>query len=366
MSTANARLAEEAVDHAVDVIRFERGVVLRMIAVLNRADARLMAQLSEALLQIEAGSFTVERLEALLTSVRFQLSNAEAYRDTFAALEPEIRAAAQAEAAYQAAALRGAVPAAVLLRFPVAGVSWEQIYAAAMSRPFQGRLLRDWAATLPETRLRQIREAVRAGYVAGETSADIIRKIRGTKALRYEDGLLAKPRRDVAAIVQSALSHTAQTARQASYDANADLVKALRWVSTLDSRTSPMCRVRDGLLYSATLPHRPQGHTVPWGDGPGRLHFNCRSVSVPVLKSWRELGIDADEAPPGTRASMDGQVPADMTYGQWFARQSAARQDEIVGAKRGSLYREGKLSFDKFTDDKGRWLSLEQLRQRWG
>ena len=98
-TTANARLAEEADDHAVDVIRFERGVVLRMIAVLNRADARLMAQLSEALLQIEAGSFTVERLEALLTSVRFQLSNAEAYRDTFAALEPEIRAAAQAEAA---------------------------------------------------------------------------------------------------------------------------------------------------------------------------------------------------------------------------------------------------------------------------
>lgn len=127
-----------------------------------------------------------------------------------------------------------------------------------------------------------------------------------------------------------------------------------------------MCRVRDGLLYSATVPHRPQGHTVPWGDGPGRLHFNCRSVSVPVLKSWRELGIDADEAPPGTRASMDGQVPADMTYAQWFARQSAARQDEIVGAKRGELYRAGKLTFDKFTDDKGRWLSLDELRARWG
>jgi len=55
-----------------------------------------------------------------------------------------------------------------------------------------------------------------------------------------------------------------------------------------------------------------------------------------------------------------------MTYGQWFARQSAARQDEIVGAKRGELFRAGKLSFDKFTDDKGRWLSLDELRQRWG
>jgi hypothetical protein len=366
MPNANTRLAAQAVDHAVDVIRFERGVVLRMIAVLNRSDARLVAQLTEALMQIEAGSFTLDRLDALLASVRFQTANAEAYRDTFAALEPEIRAAAEAEAAYQAAALRGAVPAGVLAQFPIASVAWEQVYAAAQSRPFQGRLLRDWAAALPESRLRQVREAVRAGFVEGRTTAEIIRTIRGTKALRFEDGILNRSRRDVAAVVQTALSHTAQTARQAYYDANQDLVKAVQWVSTLDSRTSPQCRVRDGLLYTATAPHRPQGHSVPWGDGPGRLHFNCRSVSVPVLKSWRELGIPVDDMPAGTRASMDGQVPADMTYGQWFGGLSAARQDEIVGAERGALFRAGKVTFDKFSDDKGRWLSLEELRRRWG
>lgn len=364
--TANAVLLDRAVDHAINELRFERGVVYRMIAVLNRADARFVAALSEALLQIDPGSFTVERLEALLQSSRALEYNLQAYRDTFAALEPELRAAAEVEARYQAAALRNAVPAAVQLQFPIAAIAPEQVYAAALSRPFQGRLLAGWAQAMPSTRMAQVREAIRGGYVAGDTTADIIRKIRGTKALRYEDGILARPRRDLATIVQTALSHTAQTARQASYDANADLVKALRWVSTLDARTSPMCRVRDGLQYTATSPHKPVGHKVPWGDGPGRLHFNCRSVSVPVLKSWRELGIDADELPASTRASMDGTVPADLTYAQWFARQSFERQSEIVGVERAKLYRAGKLTFDKFYDDKSRWLSLAELRRRLG
>jgi hypothetical protein len=32
---------------------------------------------------------------------------------------------------------------------------------------------------------------------------------------------------------------------------------------------------------------------------------------VPVPKSWRELGIDADEIPSSTMASQIGQIPAD-------------------------------------------------------
>ena len=661
MPSTNAVLLDRAVDHAIDELRFERGVVYRMIAVLNRADARLSAQLAEALLQLDAESFTVQRLEALLVSVRE--TNAAAYAAVFDALEPALRDLAEAEAQAQAAQLRAAVPPAVQLRFPIAGVSVEQVYAAALSRPFQGRLLREWAADLAESRLRQVREAVRAGYVAGETTADIIRKVRGTKALRYEDGILARPRRELATVVQTALSHTAQTARSVSYAANADIIKALRWVSTLDSRTSPQCfpestlalpvgdlrgvfrrewngdlivvttasgkklratpnhpvltargwraiekiepgcdvlyrvgrdvggvtasedvevpatmgalfdalsepsfghvttersaevdfhgdgmsgdheihyadtegnlrpalesafgkkgaekflvfvagsaglsdlgkmdefglgsglvnvateiysgaiehrvkagfadielpaqvggvraglecaddglligsprvisaakgghdagtleypcdcgggdakitadggcglpvgvvaddvvsvereffsghvcnlatgselyiadgfvvhncRVRDGLLYSADGKHRPVGgHKVPWGAGPGRLHFNCRSVSVPVLKSWKELGIDAEELPASTRASMDGTVPADLTYGQWLARQSAERQDEILGPVRGKLLRAGRVKVEQFTDDKGNWLTLDQLRAKIG
>lgn len=360
--TANAALQDRAIDRAVDLRRYANGVLLRMIATLNRSDARLAAELAEALLRLPAESFTVERLEALLASVRE--TNRAAYAAVFDALEADLRELSRLESAAEASRLRAVVPPAIQLRFPIAAVAWEQVYAAALARPFQGRLLRDWATNLGESRMRMIRNAVRAGYVEGQTASDIIRAIRGTRALRYADGLLARPRRELATVVQTALSHTAQLARTHSYAANADLIKAIRWVSTLDSRTSPMCQIRDGLMYSAATPHRPLGHKVPWGDGPGRLHFNCRSVSVPVLKSWRELGIDADEMTPSTRASMGGQVPADLTFGAWLRGQSAARQDEILGATRGAMLRDGRLTLDRFFDDKGRWLTLAQLEDR--
>lgn len=362
MATTNAALQDRAIDRAVDLQRYKNGVVYRMMAVLNRADARIVAQLTEALMRLPASEFTVERLESLLASVR--ALNAEAYAAVRQGLEAEIAGLAEAEAAAQTAALRKSVPAAVQVRFPVAAVAAETVYAAALSRPFQGRLLRDWALNLGESRMRTVRETIRAGYVQGETTSDIVRRLRGTKALRYEDGVLARPRRELAAVVQTALSHTAQTARRELYRANADLVKAVQWVSTLDSKTTHECAIRDGLMYDAdTL--RPIDHSIPWGDGPGRLHFNCRSIDVPVLKSWRELGIDADELSASTRAAMDGQVPAETTFGQWLGRQSAERQDDVLGAERGAMLRAGK-AFDTFYDDKGRWLTLAQLRARGG
>ena len=66
-----------------------------------------------------------------------------------------------------------------------------------------------------------------------------------------------------------------------------------------------------------------------------------------------------DELPAGTRASMDGQVPADQTFGQWIKRQSAARQDQVLMidlamarlAKGGVLYFSN--NFRKFELDEG-------------
>lgn len=271
--SANAQLLDAAISHEVDLRKFSNGVLYRVMAELNRADARLVAALAEALLRLDAQSFTVERLESLLSSVR--ALNSAAYDAVRVALEAELRGLAEVEAAAQAAQLRAAIPSVVQLRFPIAAVSADQVYAAALSQPFQGRLLREWASSLAESRLRQIREAVRQGYVDGQTTSEIVRRIRGTRALKYADGLLERPRREVATIVQTALSHTAQLARQASYDANADLLKGVKWTATLDGKTSPPCMLRDGKLYTADRAHKPIGHSIKWGAGPGRLHFNA-------------------------------------------------------------------------------------------
>jgi len=82
-----------------------------------------------------------------------------------------------------------------------------------------------------------------------------------------------------------------------------------------------------------------------------------------VVKSWQALGIDAADVLPSTRASMDGQVPADLTFAQWLKRQSAERQNDVLGETRAKLFREG-MALDRFYTDKGRYLTLDELRAR--
>ncbi|MGL5004682.1 MAG: hypothetical protein ACRDAM_17215, partial [Casimicrobium sp.] len=247
---------------------------------------------------------------------------------------------------------------------PLQAVGAEQAYAAAFSRPFQGRLLREWAQNVGEARMFRVREAIRQGYVQGETIEQIVRRLRGTKAKKYSDGLIDQDRRSIDAVVRTAVSHTARSARESFYDATQRLIKGETWLSTLDGHTTPQCRIRDKKSYSYPE-HKPIGHSIPWAAGPGRLHFRCRSTSTVVLKSWKELGgADLPEFSSSTRASMSGQVPASVDYKQWLMRQSSDVQDDVLGVTRARKMRSGEIAFDSMYDRRGRWLTLEELDKR--
>lgn len=360
MPTVNERLLDAEVGHAVNLQQYSAGVVRRIIAILNRTDAQLAAALSQALEQVEPSTFTVDRLEVLLGSVR--ALNLEAYNAIGRAIPDEMRRLAEYEAIYQRDLFTATIPAGVQAHVPVRAISVEQAYSAALSRPFQGRLLVSWAAAIEPTRMAQIRNTVRDGFLQGKTNSQIVQAVRGTRAKGYSDGIVNRGRVEVEAVVRTAVSHTAAMARDEFYNANEQLIASLSWVSTLDLRTSEMCRIRDGKQY--TVDHKPVGHSIPWLQGPGRLHWRCRSSSAPKTKSFRELGIDIDELAPAERASMDGQVAADMSYGEWLQKQSAARQDEVVGPTRGKLMREGQLPFDSFYTSRGEWIDLDVLRAR--
>jgi hypothetical protein len=361
MQTVNQIIEDEQVAHAVSLEKYKVGVVRRIIALLNRSDADLSAALAAALERLPAESFTVERLELLLDHVR--LINTQAYASVATELQNDLKEMAGYEVSWQRALFESAIPNPVQVRFPIASVSAEQAYSAAMSRPFQGRLLRNWSTEIAADRMVKIRNAIRTGYLEGKTTDQIIRGIRGSRATGYADGFLERPRKDLAAVVRTAVSHTAATARDEFVKANEEIVKADRWVSTLDNKTSPMCRIRDQLQYTAVM-HKPIGHKVPWLQGPGKIHWCCRSTSAPVTKSWKELGIPLNEMTPAQRASMDGQVPGGTTYSEWLNRQSDARKIEVLGPVRAQLLKDGKLDLEDFYSPTGEWLTLDQMRAR--
>ena len=356
MKTANERLLDELIGHEVDLSRLSNSQVVAIIKVLNSADPELRAALVVALENLSPDA-SVAAIDAALAPVL--RINQSTFLSLQQALTGVVDGVASYEIAYQAGVLRSVVPQLVQEKFPIAVAEFSQVRAIALARPFQGRLLSEWMAGIEADRAASIRDAVRSGVLEGRTTPEIVRQIMGTKAQKYADGILHKSRREVEAVVRSAVSSTAEAASDKAFEANSDIISHVEWLSTLDNRTSTTCRIRDRLPYTLGS-YRPIGHKVPWLAGPGRIHFCCRSTKLPILKSALALGI-SDAA---TRASMDGQVPQQTTYAQWLARQPAARQDEILGPERGKLLRQEKLKLQDFYNDKGKFLTLDELRER--
>lgn len=342
--SVNDRIRDLEIRHMVGIQRLSSGVLRQLIRILDNADAEIVSKLLARGATLE-GSFTSVRLQKLLDAIRE--INHGAHVIVGRELRKELLAVAGYEARFQQRLIQGALPIAWDFVSPTA----EMLGAAVTSRPFQGRLLREWVAELDQAKFRRLRDAVRLGVVQGETVNQIVRRVRGTRALNYTDGVMQIGRRGAEAMVRTAVSHTTGAAQEALYAANSDVIAKEQWVSTLDTRTCKHCMALDGQTFEI-------------GKGPKRpAHIGCRCVRVPVTKSWRELGFDIDELPPSTRASMNGQVSATETYETWLRKQSASVQDEALGPTRGALFRNGGLTVDRFTNRGGDELTLDQLRR---
>lgn len=213
---------------------------------------------------------------------------------------------------------------------------------------FAGLTMGQWFETLSNSTQRNVMAAVNRGIVEGETTAQIMQRIRGTRKLKYTDGVMQTTRRQAEAITRTTINHATNQARLEFFKENEDIIKGLKWVATLDSRTSTICAGLDGKVFPVDKGPRPPAHP------------NCRSTMTAVLADADELGID--ELPQGKRASIDGQVPASTTYGEWLKRQPIAVQEQVLGVSKAKLFRDGKLPIERFTDNNQNPLTLEQLR----
>lgn len=312
-----------SVRHAIYLQRYNASVVRRIIALLNRTDADIVRRLA-----IETGE-TARSLEATLAEIRALNDRSQAE------LRQRLREASGELAGYEAGFTQR-------LGESVSGVSWagptlEQARAAALSRPFQGPHLA-WANLsehvdeLGRRRGALVRDTIRRGFLEGDSVDDIVKRLRGTRALGYRDGLLEASRRTTETIVRTALTHTANAARSEVYKLNAAIISGVRWTAILDGRTSAVCRGRDGQIFPVDSGPRPPAHP------------NCRSTTVPVFK---------DEEPP--------KIP---TYGEWLKEQDEPFVKSLLGEAKGALFLDGGLSLDRFIDNSGREYTLEELRIR--
>jgi len=332
-------LLDGTVRHSVYLERYKRSVIRDVLKLLDKTDS----DISRSLVRRDIQNMSPRQISALYKVLRRKID--DGYERIFKVLQKEIDELSEYEAKWQLDLFKQNVPVKLDYVMP----SEEQLIASVMSRPFSGKILKEWWKDVPKDTFTAVKGAIRQGYVDGQTTGQIIRAIRGT---RTSKGIMDKSKRNIEAVVRTSLAHTANTARNVVYRRNKVLIKRVEWVATLDSRTSAICRARDGKTYPVDSGPRPPAHA------------NCRSTTVPVLKSLRELGIKVDEAKIAeTRASMNGQVPAEMNYDQWLRKQPVSFQNEVLGIKKGQLFRAG-LKMDRFVDRQGNELNLSQLRER--
>lgn len=189
-----------------------------------------------------------------------------------------------------------------------------------------------------EKKSREIGGIIRSGIISGRTTDELARDVSRTVTTRTK--------RQAATIVRTSVNAVATSARQATLTQNADVLTGVKWVSTLDGRTSMLCMGRDQKIYPVDSGPRPPAH---WA---------CRSTVVPEVD--HRFTVPGFE---GARQSKDGPVDARTTYNSWLKRQSKGFQDEVLGDTKAKLFRSGGLHLDKFTDDVGITYNIDQLRQ---
>jgi SPP1 gp7 family putative phage head morphogenesis protein len=209
-------------------------------------------------------------------------------------------------------------------------------------------------------------QVVRQGLLTGETTPDIAKRLIGSLQFGEEGKTVrqlvaaggqatAVADNQVLTLVRTSINQVANSASQQVYEANQDITKKYRYVATLDTRTSAICAALDGKEFE-------------YGKGPmPPQHFNCRSTTVPI--------IDPDILPPSTtatRASKDGQVPINQSYGQWLHNQPRSVQAEALGPGKVAYFNRlsdkygPRNAIAKLVRDDGSELTLDQLRKRYG
>lgn len=359
--TVNQRLADEAVKRRLYVHRFANKLAQDARARILKARLALAMNVQQAL---EIGppspaAFNQTHLVKMIRSMTDQVM--DLYEAVTSDAQKSLAAYTAVEVAAQNSMFTSLIPEAIQQFFPITKLTTSQVVSAALERPFQGALLKNWAEKQAQSAMGAIASQIQTGYTLGESHDQIVKRVTGT---RDDPGLLNRLANDAGNVVKTAVGHYQATATELMGEANKDILKAQEWLSTLDSHTSTLCQVRDKKLYTLDKNPKPIKHAIPWGAGPGKLHFCCRSTRTFVTKSWQELGIDSGEMDAGTRASMNGQVAADMSFTQWVARQEPHVVYDLYGPQRGQLILDGKLKPDDMFNDKGEFLTLDQLAQK--
>lgn len=331
-------LIENFISHQVWLQRNASHEVNEMLPFIQQMRDEVRAQV----LQFGDDNRTRQNLEKLLRDLDDILTGITV--DWQEKLSEDLQTLAEYEADWTTKTLTANVDAEFVTPSP------EQVWSAVKWNPLA---LSDKPADLfgmmtgwGDAEVARLVNGVKMGFVQGKTTRQIVKEVVGT------GGLADVSQRNAATVIRTALNHVSTQARETVYKKNSDIIERYEWVSTLDSRTSTICRSRDGQKYEI-------------GKGPlPPAHPNCRSATAPVISDEYDF-LDAGAKRAARGAEGGTQVDASTTYYEFLKQQPAWFVDEALGPTRGKIFRNSGISPEEFrvisVDGFGRPLTLNEM-----
>lgn len=357
VETVNGTVANNAIRHAVYLRSIENDVGLRINRflkddvvpdLLNKIEWRLERIARRKRLHIspaDPGPWSTKRYKELTKAtwnvMRTGMDNARQL------LVGDLTELAIYEAEFTAAMLSKSVPIVLDFRTPPIPllkkiVTWQ---------PKDGESIKNAFKEVGRRSHKEVMRQLNIGLAEGESVPQLMRRLKGTRAMNYRDGVLTEKFPGHAEMVaRTAANHVSNEAAMATYKENPDIVDRWKHVSTLDARTCPVCGSLDGQIFEM-------------GKGPvPPQHPNCRCRAAPVVKV-DEDDIDFEQVPGLIRASAQGEISAKTTWGSWIKKQDYEMQVEALGRGRADLLRSGRVSPEKFRIGNNKVRTVQELRE---
>ena len=233
----------------------------------------LLENLSEAeKIALASGQYTTDQLKEIRTLLN------DRFKEILVEVPETFHQSAVSMAVYEASYV------SQLMTGAAASASGERLYKKAKSAPLAGgQLINEMFGFVLDKARKQVEYAIRDGINQGQTNQEIITRIRGKRTkvgnqYAYVGGVWDATKVEIERTVRTARSHVANVA----YD---DTWKALgfthvKFVSTLDGRTSKQCASLDANVYdiNKAYPKPP-------------LHYNCLLGDSNVLPVGSISGV---------------------------------------------------------------------------
>ena len=359
----NERVEQELTKHDLDLVRYQNGQIKDAFSTINNLQIEIVAEIKRA----EPRS--KRDLEQLLDRVN------EAIDRTYAAMALEsigslgefAVAESQAVSTISSRVFRAPIAPNILPK----SVALEIVETTLAPNDSLGTSIRDrWDRQRDGTK-SNVRDGLNYAVQNDQTLDDMLRIIRGNRALQFRDGVMAKSKRGAEMIVRTATDAVTNSARLATYKRNGDTIRGIQANAVLDSRTSVLCRTRNGFAWHMDS-GRPFRGTPIHFPGPPPWHFNCRTTLAPIFKSLEALQsvldpeLNEEIVKRGEEFPIDGKPAPIPSFQSTFDQMTDAERRRILGPGRLRLYNDGKITLKALVDQQGRTLTLAELKEKYG